>query len=98
MYICISLVQGHLRRIRATAALFLSYLNANIVVLKSRPRTGSTETGVVVLGPNGMHVLQGLGLAESLHHWPSGTQAPWAHMYESSSDLLGKIPRRQRVI
>ncbi|KAG2155430.1 FAD/NAD(P)-binding domain-containing protein [Suillus clintonianus] len=78
----------------ATAALFLSHLNANIVVLESRPgRTTSIEGGIVMLGPNGMHVLQGLGLAETLHHRPNGIQVPWLHMFESSGGLLGKVPQ-----
>ncbi|KAG0703101.1 FAD/NAD(P)-binding domain-containing protein [Suillus ampliporus] len=77
-----------------TASLFLSHLNANIVVLESRPgRTTSIEGGVVMLGPNGMHVLQGLGLAEALHHRPNGIQVPWLYMYESSGGVLGKVPQ-----
>jgi 2-polyprenyl-6-methoxyphenol hydroxylase-like FAD-dependent oxidoreductase len=81
-------------RIQAAAALFLSHLNANIVVLESRPgRMTSTEGGVVMLGPNGMHVLQGLGLAEAFHRRPNGIEAPWLHMYESSGRRLGEVPQ-----
>ncbi|OAX44848.1 FAD/NAD(P)-binding domain-containing protein [Rhizopogon vinicolor AM-OR11-026] len=78
----------------ATAALFLSHLNVNVVVLESRPgRMTSIEGGIVMLGPNGMHVLQGLGLAEALHHRLNGIQVPWLHMYDSAGGRLGKVPQ-----
>lgn len=81
-------------RAKATVALFLSHLNANIVVLESRPgRMPSIEGGIVMLGPNGMHVVHGLGLAEALHHRPNGIQVSWLHMYESSGGRLGKVPQ-----
>lgn len=81
-------------RIQTTAALFLSHLNANIVILESRPcRMTSTEGGIVMLGPNGMHVLQGLELAEALHNRPNGVQVSSIDMYESSSGRLGTVPQ-----
>ena len=80
--------------IQAAAALFLSHLNANIVVLESRPgRMVATEGGILMLGPNGMHVLQGLGLAEALHTQPNGIPVSWVDMYESSGGLLGRLPQ-----
>ncbi|KAG1755047.1 uncharacterized protein EDB91DRAFT_1242253 [Suillus paluster] len=77
----------------ATAALFLSHLNAHIVVLESCPGRMSIEGGIVMLEPNGMHVFQGLGLAEALHHRPNGTQVPWFYMCESSGGVSGKVPQ-----
>ena len=46
-----------------------------------------------MLAPNGMHVLNGLGLAHTLLQRDSGVQTPWITINDSAGGLLGKVPQ-----
>ncbi|KAF8446163.1 FAD/NAD(P)-binding domain-containing protein [Boletus edulis BED1] len=78
----------------AAIALFLSRLNANVIVLEGRPgRPTFAEGGILMLAPNGMHVLGGLGLARTLLQRDSGVQVPWITINDSAGGHIGKVPQ-----
>ncbi|KAF8559303.1 FAD/NAD(P)-binding domain-containing protein [Imleria badia] len=78
----------------AAIALFLSRLNANIIILESRPgRPTFAEGGILMLAPNGMHVLSGLGVADTLLQRDSGVQVPWITINDSAGGRIGKVPQ-----
>ncbi|KAH0838494.1 FAD/NAD(P)-binding domain-containing protein [Lanmaoa asiatica] len=78
----------------AAIALFLSRLNANVIILESRPsRPALAEGGILMLAPNGMHVLNGLDLARTLLQRDSGVQVPWMTINDSAGGLIGKVPQ-----
>ncbi|KAF8845299.1 FAD/NAD(P)-binding domain-containing protein [Paxillus ammoniavirescens] len=77
----------------AAIALFLSHLNTDITILESRPsRPTSAEGGILMLAPNGMHVLNGLDLAHKLLQRDSGIQVPCITINDSAGGLIGKVP------
>ncbi|KAF9229544.1 FAD/NAD(P)-binding domain-containing protein [Gyrodon lividus] len=77
----------------AAIALFLSPLNTNVTILESRPsRPTSAEGGMLMLAPNGMHVLNGLDLAHKLLQRDSGVHIPWITINDSAGGLIGKLP------
>jgi len=78
----------------AAVALFLSRLNANLVILESRQsRPTFAEGGVLMLAPNGIHVLNGLDLARTLLERDSGAQVPWMTIKDSGGGHIGNIPQ-----
>ncbi|KAI5991590.1 FAD/NAD(P)-binding domain-containing protein [Pisolithus albus] len=78
----------------AAMALFLSHLDTDLTVLESRPcRPNTTEGGMIVLGPNGMNVLRGLGLSSKLRQRETGIQVSHITMRDGSGDLIGRVPQ-----
>ncbi|KAG1716333.1 hypothetical protein ID866_817 [Astraeus odoratus] len=78
----------------AALALFLSHLDTRITILEGRPcRPNTTEGGIIMLAPNGMNALQGLGLAQTLLQRESGIQAPYFTISDGAGDLIGRIPQ-----
>ncbi|KIJ68637.1 hypothetical protein HYDPIDRAFT_106862 [Hydnomerulius pinastri MD-312] len=75
-------------------ALFLSSLDTHVTILEGRSsRPTSVEGGILMLGPNGMHVLNGLGLADKLLQRDTGVQVPWLTMTDSAGGLIGRVPQ-----
>lgn len=75
-------------------ALFLSRLPVHVTILESRPTRSASVAGAVInFAPNGMCVLAGLGLAETIMQRENGIEVPWFFMYDSSGSFLGKIPQ-----
>lgn len=46
-----------------------------------------------MLAPNGMHVLNGLGLARMLLQRNNGVQVPWITINDSAGGFIGKVPQ-----
>ncbi|KIK28671.1 hypothetical protein PISMIDRAFT_673758 [Pisolithus microcarpus 441] len=75
-------------------ALFLSHLDTDLTVLESRPRRpNTTEGGMIMLGPNGMNVLHGLGLSSKLRQRETGIQVSHITIRDGSGDLIGRVPQ-----
>lgn len=78
----------------AAVALFLSHLNVHVTILESRPcRPTTHEGGIIMLGPNGMNVLQGLGLADKLLQRDSGLQVSHITFNDDNGQLIGHVPQ-----
>lgn len=75
-------------------ALFLSHLNVHVTILESRPyRPAIHDGGIIMLGPNGMNVLQGLGLADKLLQRESGLQVSHISINDGDGRLIGRVPQ-----
>ncbi|KAL4069466.1 FAD/NAD(P)-binding domain-containing protein [Scleroderma citrinum] len=78
----------------AAIALFLSHLNTRVTIIESRPcRPSTAEGGILMIGSNGMNVLQGLGLAEKLLQRESGLQVSHITIMDGSGGLIGRVPQ-----
>ncbi|KAI6045034.1 FAD/NAD(P)-binding domain-containing protein [Pisolithus marmoratus] len=78
----------------AAMALFLSHLDAHLTIFDSRPcRPNAAEGGIIMLGPNGMNVLQGLGLSSKLLQRETGIQVSHITIKDGSGDLIGQAPQ-----
>ena len=74
-------------------ALFLSRLPVQVTILESRPTRSASLAGAVLnFSPNGMAILSGLGLADTIIQRDNGIEVPAISMYDSSGSFLGKVP------
>lgn len=78
----------------AAMALFLSRLDIHLTILESRTcRPNTAEGGMIMLGPNGMNVLHGLGLSRKLFQRETGIQVSHITIRDGSGDLIGQVPQ-----
>ncbi|KAH7924021.1 FAD/NAD(P)-binding domain-containing protein [Leucogyrophana mollusca] len=79
----------------ASAAIFLSSIEGiNVTVLENRPgRSSSVDGGILMLGPNGMNVLKGLGVSAHLLTRSNGIPVHWLSMLDSAGGNIGKVPQ-----
>ncbi|KAH7929399.1 FAD/NAD(P)-binding domain-containing protein [Leucogyrophana mollusca] len=79
----------------ASAAIFLSSIEGiNVTVLENRPgRSSEVEGGILMLGPNGMNVLKGLGVSAHLLSRPNGVPVQWLSILDSAGGYIGKVPQ-----
>jgi 2-polyprenyl-6-methoxyphenol hydroxylase-like FAD-dependent oxidoreductase len=63
------------------------------MILESRPTRSASVAGAVLnFSPNGIRVLAGLGLEDTINQRNNGIEVPSISMYDSSGSFLGKVP------